>query len=282
MTLKTYLISLPERVLRSTLGLSAGVVREAGEVVLPAGVRRTQLYQTLVETTLRYVIENVGGAEGVYQPDDALPRDFLTRRAAGNAIELLGIVAFRASPVWVLAALADAAGMGRTLIPDIAATLKAQGLLDRDAQFTSVDEILDGLERTSSRVAAAINTPPLDVAGLRQEWQAIRGEARTLTPSAPPSPQAIADAWRQLTAVAARQNRSVFELSSMMALSAASRTGQLVGSALLEHYRETLDEIQQTGYAAYASRQLQPYLRAAAAQFSPKRRTLTERVLSRF
>jgi hypothetical protein len=47
-------------------------------------------------------------------------------------------------------------------------------------------------------------------------------------------------------------------------------------SALLEHYRDTLREIQQVGYVTYASRQFRPYLRAAAAQFSPSRRTLTQ------
>ena len=35
MTLKTYLLSLPERLLRSGLGLGAGVAREVGEVALP-------------------------------------------------------------------------------------------------------------------------------------------------------------------------------------------------------------------------------------------------------
>src|SRR2546428_13145887 len=54
-------------------------------------------------------------------------------------------------------------GMGRQLIPEMADALKAQGLLEQDAQFSSVDQMLDGLERTSSRLAAPINTPPLDV-----------------------------------------------------------------------------------------------------------------------
>src|SRR4030095_432097 len=92
------------------------------------------------------LIEQVGGVEGVYRVDDKLPDNFLVRRTAGNAIEALGIVAFRASPVWVLAALADLSGMGRQLIPEIADALKAQGLLDKDSQFTSVDQMLDGLE----------------------------------------------------------------------------------------------------------------------------------------
>jgi hypothetical protein len=150
------------------LGLGAGVAREVGEVALPDGIRRSQLYQNLVDATLRYVIERVGGVEGVYSAETTLPDDFLARRTAGNAVELLGIVAFRASPVWILAALADVCGLGRHLIPEIAAALKTEGLLEKDTQFTSVDQMLDGLERTSSRLAAlgragASGRCPLDV-----------------------------------------------------------------------------------------------------------------------
>jgi len=61
----------------------------------------------------------------------------------------------------------------------------------------------------------------------------------------------------------------------------AMRTGNLVAAALLDHYTQTLSEIQQVGYLAYAGRQFRPYVRAAADQFSPKRRTLTQRLLEK-
>jgi hypothetical protein len=296
---KTYLLSLPERLVRSVFGLGAGIAREIGDVVLPEGVKQTRLYQNLVDTTLRFLIEQVGQVDGVYPAGAQLPADFLKRRTAGNAIEALGIVAFRASPVWVLAALADVCGTGRQLIPEIADALKAEGLLDRDATFSSVDELLDGFERTSSRLAGTLNTPPLDVATLRDEWQALREDARLLQPRSLPSPAAIGAVWNQLRAEAERQQRSVFETSSMMAVSAikavpdgarwlsasaaagAARTGKLAGAALLDHYRSTLDEIRETGYATFAARQLGPYVRAAVGQFSPQRITLTERLLAR-
>jgi hypothetical protein len=293
MTVKGYLLSFPERFVRAALGLGAGVAREVGEVALPDGIRRSQLYQNLVDATLRFLIENVGGAEGVYTTE-ALPDNFLARRTAGNAVEVLGIVAFRASPVWVLAALADLCGMGRQLIPEMADALKAQGLLEQDAQFSSVDQMLDGLERTSSRLAATINTPPLDVAGLRKEWETIRNEARGLQLASLPSRDTIRNVWSQLKTEAARQDRSIFETSSMMAVSAvravpdgvrwlsasarvgATRTGHIVAVALLDHYRQTLNEIQHVGYVAYAGRQFRPYVLAAVDQFSPKRRTVTQ------
>ncbi len=297
MSIRRYLLSFPERVVRSALGLSAGVAREVGEVVLPDAVRETHLYQHLVETTLRLLIEQVGGAEGVYPAAEPLPDGFLVRRTAGNVVEALGIVAFRASPVWVLAALADLAGMGRHLIPQIAEALAKKGLLDGDGEFTSVDQLLDGLERTSSRLAGTVNTPPLDVASLRAEWQALRHDARGLPGASLPSGETIGALWAQLTKEATRQDRSIFETSSAMAVSAlqampegarwfahsarvgATRTGAIVGTLLLEHYRDTLAEIRHAGYATYVSRQVAPYVRAAASQFSPERQTLTERAL---
>ena len=284
--MKTYLLSLPERLVRSTLGLGAGAAREVGEVALPAAVRRTKLYKNLVDATLRFVIEKVGEVEGVYRCDDPLPENFLARRTAGNAVEVLGIVAFSASPVWVLAALADVCGAGRQLIPEMADALKEQGLLDKNVQFTSVDQMLDGLERTSGRLAATINTPPLDVAALRKEWDEIRIEARKIQPAELPSRDSIAAMWTQLKAESVRQDRSVFETSSMIAVSAVRagvvRTGEIVGMALIDHYSRTLAQIRETGYAAFAARQFRPYVRAAIGQFSPGRRTLTERLLDRF
>jgi hypothetical protein len=297
MASRAYLLSVPERVIRSALGLSAGLLREVGEVVLPQGVRRGALYKSLVDTTLRYVIEQVGGAEGVYPIEQPQPVDFLARRGAGHAIELLGIVAFRVSPVWVLAALADLSGLGRHLIPEIAEALKAEGLLHEAIQFESVDQLLDGLEKTSSRLAQAMNTPPLNVAELRKEWQTIRSQARGANPLQLPSPTAIGKQWEQLKQESTRQGRSIFETSSLIAIAAvralpnkarwlsastrvgAARAGKLLAADVLDGYSQTLNELRKVGYLSYAKRQLSPYLRACVDQFSQQRRTLTQQLL---
>jgi hypothetical protein len=274
-------------------------LREVGEVALPQAVRRGRLYKNLVGVTLRYVIEQVGGARGIYPAEQPQPHDFLARRGAGHAIELLGIVAFRVSPVWVFAALADLAGLGRRLIPEIAAALKAEGLLDKSTQIESVDQLLDGLEQTSSRLAQVVNTPPLDVAELRREWRAIRNQARRAKPAQLPSPVAITNQWAEIKTESTRQGRSIFETSSLMAIAAvrglpgrarwlsmstqvgATRAGKLLAADILDGYRQTLTELRKVGYLTYARRQLSPYLRACVDQFSQERRTLTQRLLNR-
>lgn len=127
----------------------------------------------------------------------------------------------------------------------------------------------------------------------------MREEVKSLAPENLPSRDSIRQVWTDLTADAARQERSVFETSSIMAMSAVravpegvrwlsastvvgvTRTGQVVGTALLDHYRHTLGEIRDVGYLAFTRRQFTPYIRAAADQFSPARVTLTQKLWSK-
>jgi hypothetical protein len=290
-------LSLPERVLRSASALSAGLIREIGNVTLPKAVRRTKLYQTMVESTLRFLVEQVGQVDGVYSQEEQPAEHFLLKRTIGDGIDLAGVVAFHASPVWIFAALADISGTGRQLIDEISSTLKEEGLLDRNASFENVDQLLDGLEQTTGRIATSIRFPPLDLPGLRKEWSALKEAAQTIPPPNLPSPAMVRERWEELKHAAASQHRTVLELSSLMALAtvravpanltwlsrcartATLRTGQFFAEGLLEHYRSTLSEIREAGYLTYCAREFRPYLRAAAVQFSRGHRSLTERYL---
>jgi hypothetical protein len=253
----------------------------------------------MVEATLRFLIEQVGEVEGRYPAEGKLAENFLLQRAVGDGIDLAGLLAFHASPVWVLAALADISGAGRQLMDEITTSLKDEGLLDRSKTFENVDQVLDGLERTAGQLAWSIRFPPLDVRALRREWRALEQAAATIPPLSLPSPELVRRQWEELKEGAARQRRSVFELSSLIALStvravpenlmwlsrcartATRRTGQLFAAGLLDHYRTTLREIRETGYLNYWTREFRPYLRAAAQQFSASHRSLTERLLQK-
>src|ERR1035437_3425812 len=178
----SYILSLPERVLRSLGALSGGLLREIGNVALPASVRRTALYRTMVGVALRFLIEEVGQVEGVYPSEGRLAENFLLKRTASHGIELLGILAFQASPIWVLAALADAAGGSLKLIQEISQALQEEGLLDREARFETMEQVLDGLEKTTGHLADTLNLPPVDIRGLRREWGRLKDDLRTIPP----------------------------------------------------------------------------------------------------
>lgn len=294
---RDYLISLPERVVRSASGLAGGLLHEIGEATLPPAVRRTRLYRSMVEALLRFFIEQVGQVEGVFPAEGKLAEDFLLRRTAGNGIELIGVLTFRASPVWVLAALADLSGAGAHIIREIGESLKQEGLLAPDAAPTSMEEMLAGLEGAAGQTAEAINTPPLDVAELRREWLSIRKSwfslpAQKLIPAA-----RIESLWTRLKSTASAERRSVVHLSSLLAFStltrlpggfvwfgrstkvAATRAADMFTEQILDHYSTTLDSIAQLGFGQWWAAEFRPYLAAAASQFSPKRRAWSEGLL---
>jgi len=294
-----YTLSLPERAVRSVTALAAGLVRETAGVVLPIGVRRGRVYRNLVDATLQFLIERVGEVDVAHATDRELGQNFLLRRAAGNGIELMGVLAFRASPVWVLAALADLCGFGRYLIPQIADVLRKEGLLDSTGSFTTMDQLLEGLERSAAQLAETVNAPPLDIASLRREWSKLATEVRRLPAPQLPSRASVVRVWNDLRAEAAAQERTVFEVSSLLAVSAVShlpervrvlsksaavalrRSGAVVSEALLAYYSEALAEIRSVGFLTYGARQLAPYARAAVAAFHPARETLTGRFIGK-
>ena len=294
-----YLLSLPERVVRSLAAMSGGLLREIGTVALPASVRRTTLYHTMVDVALRFLIEELGEVEGVYPSEGKLAERFLLQRGASHGVELLGILAFHASPVWVLAALADAAGGSRTLVREISAALKEEGLLQPEERFETTEQVLDGLEKASDRLAKALNLPPVNVATLREEWRKLKEELRSIPPKRLPALESIESLWGRMREAARAQQRSVFAVSSVMAVStvahlpesvvwlsraarsAARRSGRVLGQAVLDHYSEVLNVMTRTGFAAYWRQEFRPYLRAAAAQFAPGKPSMTERLLLR-
>jgi hypothetical protein len=294
-----YVASLPERIVRSASALTAGVVHEIAAVALPLGLRRGRLYRNLVGIPLRFLIAEVGQVRSTAPTEQELGENFLLRRAAGNGIELMGILAFRASPVWVLAALADVCGFGRRIIPDIAAALQQEGLLARGNSFATMEQLLRGLERSAAQLADTVNTPPLDIAGLRREWSRFLAEARQLPAPQLPAPAAITGLWQDLRSTADTEGRSVFEVSSLLAVAAVSevperarvlsksaavvlrRGGAALSDALLDHYRQSLRELRAVGFVRYGVRQLTPYTHAALDAFARDRETLTGRLLDR-
>ena len=85
-----YLLSLPERLVALRRGSGGRLIRELGDVALPAGFRRTKTYQTMVEIALRFMIEQLGEVKGVYPRKASSRRNFLLRRTAGHGLELAG------------------------------------------------------------------------------------------------------------------------------------------------------------------------------------------------
>lgn len=293
-----FLLSVPERIVRSAAGLVAGLARAISSHVLPRAVRQTLVYRLMIENTLQFLIQEIGEVEGVYDATQPLADHFAIRRAASHGIEAAGILAFHASPVWVLAALADLSGAGRSLIPEISVALREEGLLSvEDHPFDTVDKLLDGLERSAGHLALTANSPPLNIGEIRSEWEKLRSELPD--PMVFPAIDVLTRTWRKLTETAGEERVSIFRVSSLLALSAirklpsnllwlsrASRlagkkTGELLVKRLLDDYMNSLVQIRRNGYLRFWIAEFTPYVRATSRQFSRDHVSLTEKLLSR-
>jgi hypothetical protein len=289
LTLTHFALSLPERLVRSLAALCGGLLREIGVVVVPLRVRRTVLYRLMVEVTLRFLIAQVGQVKGVYPSESQIAGNFLLRRGASHGLELIGLLTIHVSPIWVLAALADATGAGRALIQQITGALVEEGLISGDAHFETVDQLLDGLEKMSGHLAEAMNMPPIHPAELRRELTRFRAELPSVPQANLPTPEHLQDVWNKLQELSKHQKRSLFTVCSVMAVSAVTsmpsrvvwlsraahvavrRTGEVIGEELLMHYVNSADQMTRAGVAEYWRHAFRPYLRAAAEQFAPSR-----------
>ena len=273
---RSYLASLPERTARAGAALTGGLVYEASEVVLPLAVRRSRLYQAIVGRLLRITIELVGGVDGVYPGQEMSARELLVRKTAGNAVELSGFLAVGWSPLWLLAGASDLVGGTKAYLRALAAELRDAGVLAEDAQVASFDELLTALEGTSSVLADTVDVPPLDVAGVRTSWQELRQQAADL-----PDAADLERIFAGLQLAARQEERSLLEISSLVALGAV-RTGMKLGNVhVFDYYRRALRTIVEEGLLSFFRRTSTPYLARAGSHFDPRSSTYSERLLGR-
>jgi hypothetical protein len=270
--------SLPERVIRSAAALVGGTVRETAQLVLPRLVRRSRFYEVSAKNLLRILVEGVGAVEGASTADPtAVPTtEVAVRKGAGNVVELGSILAFGFSPLWLLAATADVTRGSRVYLRELVEELKAAGVVAEHADIGSVDELLGVLEGTSGRTARLIDLPPLELAELRTSLQELRTGASEL-----PSPEELARVYESLRLEAAREDRSLLEVSSGIGLAFLLSARNVSRTHLVAPYREDWQPLREEGFAAYARRVGRPYARAVTGHFDPARATYTEWYLTR-
>ena len=275
-----YVASIPERILRAVAAALGGTIHETAELILPRLVRKSRFYEATAKNLLRITVELVGGVERPHETvadeHESSPRKLAVRKAGGNVVELGSILAFGFSPLWLLAGAADVTRGTRVYLDALVSELKAAGVLAREAEFASVDDLLAALEGASGTTARLIDIPPLEVDGLRRSLADLRDDAKSL-----PTPPELAAVYGALLAEADREQRSLLEVSVGMGLAFFNSARKVGRQHLLDAYTEDLQPVRDEGFASYARRVGRPYADAVSRHFDPRMPTLTERGLDR-
>ncbi len=273
---RSFLLSLPERLVRALVGTVGGAVHETAEVLLPRFARRSRLYEATAKNLLRIAIELVGAVEREQPAGQPDPGELLKRKTAGNVVELGSIAAFGFSPLWLLAAASDISHGSRVYLDSLVTELKRAGVLSRDATLGTVDDLLAALEGASGTTARLVDLPPLELAELRASVAELRSSAGEL-----PSPQELAALYDGLRRTAERERRPLLEVSSGVGLAFLLSARHVGHEHVVIPYREDWQPLRREGFAAYARRTATPYRDALVGHFDTGRRTWTDRLLER-
>lgn len=286
-----YMISLPERAIRSLAALTGGTTSLLTEIILPESLRNTTIYNVSFGMMQRFVVEKVAAIEGeISRGQKEIGDDYLLRKMTGTALEAAGLLAMRFSPLWVFAIAADAAGGSKVFLERLVKHLKENDIIAVETNADNLIDLLEAVQRAAGSSTVTIDTPPLSREKLIEMVDDIRSEyGRVFKTTANLIPK-IDVLWANMEQVAKRYNISIERLGGLIAVdalslskkgsgmvSATGRIGiELFDEKILDSYRITLSEISEKGLDRYMRTHMRPFMKAAKSHFNPDRKTWIE------
>lgn len=291
----SYVLSLPERVVRGSSGLVGGIAREGAELLVPQSFQSSRTYSTMVRQMLDFMVHDVGGVPAGDAPSSTAEVDnYVARKAVGNFLDMASMATLHLSPLVILAAVSDVAYGSQNYLKELAEELKQQGVIDRDSHIDHVNDLLGAVSHATAKTSEAFDTPPLSLEGLKQTLTDTRAAIASGAKGEIPSQAEVDQMWQQMREIADRegvdllavggattiQSLGKFATVSRGALSTVRVAGRLFDKHVLEHYAQSLSEIQQKGFYPSIAESCEPYLAAVWDNFACSRRTVTENLLN--
>lgn len=275
-SLAGYVVSLPERLVRTTAASGGGLLLETADHILPPPVRDAKIYQCLIARPLRITVEAVGGVSGRFPMQEMSSQELIQRKVAGNFVEAFSVFTVGFSPLWFLAVASDVTGGTRVYLDAFVRELKKADILPDNTDVSSVDDLLAVLDRTVGQAADTIDIPPTAISDMHDSVDLLRENAELI-----PGPQRLAELFSQLNEAAREQKRSPLVVSTLVAAGALQAGIQLGNVHIFSFYAEALGAIRAEGVSQYLGRISQPYVDAATGHLKRGRRTHTGRMVRR-
>lgn len=307
-----YGVSLPERLVRSAVGITAGTAKEIAEFVVPQAFQDSKSYEVAVRNSLNFLLANVAtvsdpNAEKPVVPPNAVPAAdsssdptainpgrFIARKAVGNFIDIAGLATLHVSPLWILAIVSDAAYGTKTYLSELAGELQSKGLIDDSSTIHRVDDLFDAIKKASGRAASNFDTPPLSLDELKSSFEQTRAALNEVDPALLIPEAEIGRIWSDMRSLADQEKISLLGVSGAVAMQAVETiktatqgsltglfvAGKIVNRNIFGHYISALSDIHKNGLWSSVRNTYGPYVDLAWGNFTSSRKTWTEQVLN--
>lgn len=307
-----YGLSLPERLVRSMVGITAGTAREIADFVVPQAFKDSKTYEIAVRNSIGFLVSGVGKVaetsdvarpeakadSPAIEPQCAVETDqdtgrIIARKAAGSFIDIAGLSMLHVSPLWVLAIVSDVAYGSQVYLQELAGELRQQGLIDETSTIHNVQDLLGAVKQASGTAASSFDQPPLSLDELQRSVEETRIALIEIDPTQIIPQAEILRYWTEMREVAEREQVSLLGLSGAIAmqtletakdLTHGTATGLLVaGNILTErvfgHYVDALHRIHEVGLWESVKSTYAPYIETVWGNFVSSRKTWTEQLL---
>ncbi len=243
-------LSLPERLVRSAVGITAGTAKEIAEFVVPQAFQTSKSYEVTVRNSLNFLIATVAtvsdskeaAAPSTSAPDVAVANDaatnagssaanssdlavtdpgrFIAKKAVSNFIDITGLTTLHVSPLWILAIVSDAAYGTKTYLAELASELQKQGLIDDSSTIHKVDDLFAAVQNASGKAASQFDQPPLSLSELKESFNQTRAALNEVDPTLLIPESEIRRYWDDMKQLATRENISLLGVSGAVAMQA--------------------------------------------------------------
>jgi len=295
-----YGISLPERLLRSAVGLTAGTAREIAEFVIPQAFQSSKSYQVAIRNSVNFLLQSVAEvpeeqaavtAAAPAVPAAAVPGTetdpgrFVAKKAIANFIDITGLTTLHISPLWILAIVSDAAYGTGTYVQELAAELQKKGLIDNSSTIHRVDDLLESVRKASGTAATAFDLPPLSIQELRDSITQTRAALNEIDPTQLIPESEIRRLWLDMKGLAASENISLLGVSGALAMQTVETirgvtegtlaglfvAGRIINRNIFSHYAAALVEVHRQGVIGTVRNTFEPYADLAWNNFAASR-----------
>ncbi|WP_442482806.1 hypothetical protein [Aeoliella sp. SH292] len=290
-----YTLSLPERALRSTVGVAGGMVREGANLLLPQAFRSSKSYEIVVQQGLDFMTRDIAGVKLAGSENDTPQIEgYVAKKTVGGFVEMASLATLHLSPALLLAVVSDVAYGSQTYLKELSLELKREGVIAEDSTIDHASDLLEAIRESSALSAQVFDTPPLSIEGITQAIEQTTNSVSKIDPTKVLPAAEIDRLWREMHEVARGEEVTLLEVSGAMTLHTLNRLGRAGQGALsgitiagslfdrhvVDHYRVALTDIHSRGYYNTLAEVSQPYIAAVWENFSTEKSTITQDLLT--
>ena len=249
-----YGVSLPERFVRSAVGLTAGTAKEIAEFIVPQAFQSSKSYEVAIRNSLNFLLSSVATISEPDRPSGEPASEvpvrlndsqrqvlgttqdsagasgtetdagrFVAKKAISNFIDITGLTTLHISPLWILAIVSDTAYGTKVYLNELATELQRQGLIDNSSTIHKVDDVFEAVRKASSRAASTFDLPPLSLEELKQSLTQTRAALQEIDPAQLIPESEIRRLWQDMKELAVSENVSLLGVSGALAMQTVER-----------------------------------------------------------